>query len=248
MIGPRSAIPAARWAEKLAAPCALVALEGLLYRPPARPGGAATVAWISDADPDAALALALRRAEVDGAATLYVGGPPGNYLVSGVEAAQVAWFRARGFEARDAHVELTVAARGARPDARVTVADDVDAALAWVATSFGAHWRDEAQRAAAHGGLRVTRDEAGLTGFVADGGNNVDAGTFGPLGVLARARGGGLGEALTRTALHALAAQGFEEVTVPWVDPAVVPFYARAAPVLRVLERTRMARRIARER
>jgi GNAT superfamily N-acetyltransferase len=43
-------------------------------------------------------------------------------------------------------------------------------------------------------------------------GNNADAGTFGPVGVLPRARGHGLGEALTRAALHLLAAQGFDEV------------------------------------
>ena len=67
------------------------------------------------------------------------------------------------------------------------------------------------------------------------------------MGVIPRARGHGLGEALTRAALHLLAAQGFDEVTIPWVDRALVPFYARVARVLREDPRAWMRRALSRE-
>ncbi|MFO0606214.1 MAG: GNAT family N-acetyltransferase [Polyangiales bacterium] len=243
MIGPKDSIPAARWAEKLREPFALREGDGFLYRPPARRGATASLAWIFDRDPDAALRRACDRAEADGAATLYVGGPPGNYLVSGADERDAPWFRARGFAEGSAHVDLVVDARAARPDARVVRPEDVDGALAWVELGFGVHWRAEAARAASRDGLWVTRDDEGVAGFVAIGGNNADAGTFGPVGVAPRARGRGLGEALTGTALHALAAEGFAEVTVPWVEAGTARFYARVATVLREVRRVRLARR-----
>ncbi len=247
MIGPWSSIPEARWREKRSPPRPLREGDGFLYGPPLREGLGAFLAWIFDPDPDAALQRALDLARADGASALYAGGPPGNYLVSGVDAPTRAWLLARGFDERSAHLDLCVDPRGQPLDPRVTPPDDLAAALAFVTESFGAHWGAEAQRASVTGGLRVTRDEQGLTGFVAVGGNNADAGTFGPVGVLPRARGQGLGEALTRGALHLLAAQGFDEVTIPWVDRALVPFYARVAPALREDPRAWMRRELSRE-
>lgn len=247
MIGPRSTIPAARWREKLAPPRPLREADGFLYGPPQREGAAAFVAWIFDPDPDAALTRAVDLAQHEGASALYAGGPPGNYLVSGVDAPTGRWLLARGFEERSAHVDLCVDPRGQPLDPRVAPPDDLAAALAFVAETFGAHWGAEALRASTHDGLRVTRDDHGLTGFVAAGGNNADAGTFGPVGVHPRARGLRLGEALTRGALHLLAAQGFDEVTIPWVDRALVPFYARVAPVRREQPRAWMRRARSRE-
>jgi ribosomal protein S18 acetylase RimI-like enzyme len=243
MIGPKESIPAARWAEKLRAPAALCAAEGYLYRPPPRLGATATLAWIFDPVPDAALRRALAHAAADGAGSLTAGGPPGNYLVSGVDEAQLPWFAARGFAVSARHCDLVVDAREARRDPRVTPAAGGDA-LGWIDQTFGPHWRAEATRGAARAGLRVTRDAEGLTGFVVIGGNNADAGTFGPIGVAPRARGRGLGEALAQTALHALAAEGFAEVTVPWVDADTVRFYERVARVRRVASRARMVARL----
>lgn len=245
MIGPKASIPAVRWAEKLSEPRALQALEGYLYRPPARPGAAATLAWIFDEDPAAALRRACARAAGEGAGSLDVGGPPGNYLVSGVDAESLPWFLARGFVENTAHVDLCVDGRALATDARVAMPADPEAVLDSVASHFGLAWRDECARAARHHGLWVTRDGLGITGFVAAGGNNADAGTFGPVGVLPRARGQGLGEALTRTALHHLAAQGFVKITVPWVEEGLVPFYRRVAPVLGITRRVRLAMRFA---
>jgi GNAT superfamily N-acetyltransferase len=247
MIGPQGSIPEARWREKLSPPRPLRALDGFLYGPPQRAGAAAFLAWIFDPDPDAALPRAVAHARHDGASALYAGGPPGNYLVSGVDAHTREWLLARGFEARSAHVDLCVDPRGQSLDPRVAPPDDLAAALAFVTETFGAHWGAEALRASTRDGLRVTRDDHGLTGFVAAGGNNADAGTFGPVGVIPRARGHGLGEALTRAALHLLAAQGFDEVTIPWVDRALVPFYARVARVLREDPRAWMRRDLSRE-
>lgn len=245
MIGPKHRIPEVRWAEKLSPPRPLLELNGYLYGPPVRRGATASLAWIFDHDPDAALRCALERAEADGAGTLYVGGPPGNYLVSGADTKSLRWFRARGFSASRGHVDLLVDPRDARPDARVAAPDDLGASLDFIEQTFGGHWRDESARAAARGGLWITRDAQGLTGFVAAGGNNADAGTFGPVGVAQRARGRGLGEALARTALHHLAAQGFATVTVPWVERELIPFYKRVAPVLSEARRVRLARHLS---
>ncbi len=167
--------------------------------------------------------------------------------MSGVDESARPWLLARGFEERSAHLDLRVDPRGQPLDPRVARPDDLAAALAFVTETFGAHWGAEALRASTHAGLWVTRDAHGLTGFVAAGGNNADAGTFGPVGVHPRARGEGIGEALTRAALHALAAQGFDEVTIPWVDRALVPFYALVAPVLREDPRAWMRRALSRE-
>ena len=120
MIGPQGSIPEARWREKLSAPRPLRALDGFLYGPPQREGAAAFLAWIFDPDPDAALPRAVAHARHDGASALYAGGPPGNYLVSGVDAHTREWLLARGFEARSAHVDLCVDPRGQSLDPRRT--------------------------------------------------------------------------------------------------------------------------------
>jgi ribosomal protein S18 acetylase RimI-like enzyme len=247
MIGARGSLPAARWREKLSPPRPLREGDGFLYGPPLREGASAFLAWIFDPDPDAALHRTLDLARGDGASALYAGGPPGNYLVSGADAPARQWLLARGFDERSTHLDLCVDPRGQALDPRVELPDDLTAALAFVTDSFGAHWGAEAQRASVTGGLRVTRDEQGLTGFVAAGGNNADAGTFGPVGVLPRARGHGLGEALTRAALHLLAAQGFDEVTIPWVDRGLLGFYRGCAKVLREDERAWMRRALSGE-
>ncbi|MFO0625963.1 MAG: hypothetical protein U0325_10140 [Polyangiales bacterium] len=118
MIGPKSSIPEARWREKLSPPRPLREGEGFLYGPPSRAGAAAFLAWIFDPDPDAALRRAWALARADGAGALYAGGPPGNYLVDGVDASTGSMApRARLRRARR-HVDLCVDPRRADPRAR----------------------------------------------------------------------------------------------------------------------------------
>lgn len=170
-----------------------------------------------------------------GARTLTAGGPPGNYLVPGVDASGwvAPWLERAGFcpvdESHNLVVDLTAAA-GFR-DPRVSPCED-RAALAWVAAQFSASWRDEAERALLRGGLFVARAGGAPVGFVCAHGNCGDLGTFGPVGVVDTARGHGVGAALARRAYAALAERGFERATVPWVSTETLPFYAGLAPVL----------------
>lgn len=242
MIGPRSALPEALWREKLSPPRALVEIEGGLYAPPRRPGSPAWLAWVFDADPAAAVHEAARRATLDGADRLLLGGPPGNYVVSGVGDAHRQRFVDLGFKVSAEHVDLVVDPRGAALDAsRVERVEDPAALCAWVEARFGAAWSEECSRAG-RDGLFVARVEGSVVGFSAAGGNNAALGTFGPVGVIPDARGRGLGASLTLAALQALAAQGFHEVTVPWVAPSTAAFYASLAPVLSARRRGTLSR------
>ncbi len=237
--------------EKLRPPRALTRAGKLLLGPPRPPSRRAWLAWLGadarDADAMDAVDRALALARAVDATTLAVGGPPGNYVLSGVDAADAAGcslYERAGFTARGTHCDLVVRAAASEPSPGVTrcVHPD-DEVLGWIATNFAPAWSEEAERALYHGGLFVARDGHGrLAGFVAHSGNNAAWGTFGPVGVAPDARGAGLGRALTRTALGDLAARGFERVTVPWVDIATVPFYAGIAPVLARTERVIYAR------
>lgn len=240
MIGPRSALPEALWREKLAPPRPLVEIPGGLYGPPRHPGGPAWLAWIFD-DPEAVVEDAARRAARDGAGRLLLGGPPGNYVVSGVDDAHRPRFTELGFRATAEHVDLVVDPRVEGDAGEVEAVDDPASLCAWVEARFGAAWSEECARAG-RGRLFVARVGGEVVGFSAAGGNNAALGTFGPVGVLPEVRGRGLGASLTRAALRALAAQGFQEVTVPWVAPATAAFYASLATVLSSRRRATLAR------
>ncbi len=54
-------------------------------------------------------------------------------------------------------------------------------------------------------------------------------GVFGPLGVVERARGSGLGTVLARAALYSLRERGYRRALIPIVRPDLVSFYERAA-------------------
>ncbi|MEZ4393388.1 MAG: GNAT family N-acetyltransferase [Polyangiales bacterium] len=240
MIGPRSALPEALWREKLAPPRPLVEIPGGLYGPPRSPAGPAWLAWVFD-DPEAVVEDAARRATRDGAGRLLLGGPPGNYVVSGVDDAHRPRFCELGFTSIAEHLDLVVDPRVEGGCPGIEAVDDEAALCAWVGSRFGAAWSEECARAG-RGGLFVARVGGEVVGFSAAGGNNAALGTFGPVGVIPEARGRGLGAALTRAAMRALAAQGFQEVTVPWVSPQTAAFYQGLATVLRSRRRATLAR------
>jgi ribosomal protein S18 acetylase RimI-like enzyme len=177
-------------------------------------------------------------------------GPPWGYLRSGLDphdAELCAAWRARGFGEETSHVDLVVRPRGGGGGATsagrwiVERAEGaaVGGAVAWVRETFDYAWSVEAARGAARGGLFVARERASgsIVGFCAHSGHNAAAGTFGPLGVHTSARGRGLGAALAARALGDLAARGFERVTIPWVDRALVEFYGAITDEQRVVER-----------
>lgn len=232
--------------EKLTAPRALVGVGAALYGAPL---AGSTTAWIAhlEAHDDDTLRAVLQRARHDGARRVAYGGPPGNYLVSGVETSETelaAWLVSRGFSPVSSHVDLIVATEAC------TAYDDVSrltgdgaGVCAWFEAHFASAWAMEAARAHGHHGVFVARSAEGeLLGAACHSGNNAHAGTFGPIGVLPDARGTGLGRRLAETVLADLAARGHTTARVPWVDGATARFYRSFGSVLR--EETRVMYRL----
>lgn len=227
-------LDAATLAEKLRPPRALTVIEGSLLAAPAPGSTAAWLAWWSGAP--ASLEAVIARARALGATRLVVGGPPGNYVESGVAAGDVgriAALVAAGFTERGEHVDLRVSTDvEPRRTEGVTVARCADDLAEAVGEAFGAAWAWEAERASAHGGLFAARASDGaLLGFAAHSGNLAHRGTFGPIGVLGAARGRGAGVALATAVLADLRARGFGEATVPWVSAGTVAFYESMATI-----------------
>ncbi len=230
-------------AEKLQGPRPLVRVGHGLYAPP-RPGS--TVAWAAWVYvPPAlrrrghgaqALAALEARAQADGATRLRLGGPPGNYCVPGVPVDDPALPEAlsrRGYRPGPESVDLIVNPTDHRGFVHAALRRGEAHDLAWIAAEFSTSWAEECARALRTGGVWVTEGADGSPeGFVAWGGNLASRGRFGPVGVVARARGRGHGAVLTRAALGALADEGFATVTVPWVAAETVGFYAAFGPVL----------------
>ncbi|MDB4931024.1 MAG: hypothetical protein JWM10_3508 [Myxococcaceae bacterium] len=240
-------IDAATLAEKLAEPRALTAVGASLVAAPAPGSTTAWLAWWSGADDE--LAEVVAQARDWGAARLVAGGPPGNYVESGVDAgdaARVAALRAAGFATTGEHLDLRVCTEVAPVTvAGVSVArcaENLDA----VAAAFGAGWAWEAARARGHGGLFAAHaDEGAWLGFGAHSGNLAHRGTFGPIGVLPAARGRGVGAALATAVFADLRARGFAEATVPWVAEATAAFYAGLVTIAARTRRLTMALRLS---
>ncbi|MBI5512811.1 MAG: GNAT family N-acetyltransferase [Deltaproteobacteria bacterium] len=245
--------------ERLSPPRALERVGAALYAPPVRPAGRA---WWAGATPgadlrEAALAV-LRRARSDGASALSVGGPPGNYRVSGLSPEDHALreiLKDLGFQVQSTHCDLLAATSppgplslsgegeqeteiiGISPPLLTGRGGQGVRSLEWVAAHFGQPWRWEAERAFGHRGLFLAGPSSEPRGFVCHSGMNPSQGTFGPLGVLPAYRGTGLGARLARYCLADLARQGFDRVTVPWVARDTVGFYRKVCTVEQVLDR-----------
>lgn len=229
--------------EKLAAPRALSVIEGALYGPPLPGSRRAWLAWLEAPSDAGVLDAVIARAKGDGATSLTYGGPPGNYLVSGLDArdrGSLEWLTERGFREHGRHFDL-VCEPGDGSDARAKFERATEAPFAWIAENFATAWAMEATRAASHDGLFLARDEGGsLVGFAAHSGNRAAEGTFGPIGVLGSARGTGVGSLLARAAFDDLADRGFRSVTVPWVEARTVAFYERLVQVRERIERVEL--------
>jgi len=233
-------------AEKLSAPRPLVRVAGALYAPPLPGKTSAWLAW-----PGSLTRRTLDRVEArarrDGARTLTLGGPPGNYVVTGADPALepevCAFFEAHGYARAGMHLDLVVRTRRHASDPAVERCAAGDEALPWIAEHFAAAWAMEAERALASSGLFVLRGERGaLVGFAAHSGNRAWEATFGPVGVVPEARGAGAGRRLSATVLADLAARGHAKATVPWVDAATAAFYQRFCEVVRRTERVTLRR------
>jgi GNAT superfamily N-acetyltransferase len=227
-------IDAPTLAEKLRPPRALTAVGASLFAGPAAGSKAAWLAWWSGAPEE--LAEVIARAREAGAARLCAGGPPGNYVESGVDASdadRVAALAAMGFTTRGEHVDLRVrTAVAARPPTGAIVARSADDLGGVIGEAFGAAWAWEAERARSHEGLFAARsDDGSWLGFAAHSGNLAHRGTFGPIGVLPSARGRGVGVALATAVFADLRARGFDEATVPWVAVETVAFYGSMVTV-----------------
>ncbi len=240
----RGSLPPEALREKLSPPRPLSLVAGALYAAPLASSSTAWLAWLPDGA-SAALDAVIERARADGARRLAAGGPPGNYLATGVDPADgglIELLCSKGFHEAGRHLDLAVSTAGHSMGGCVERADDE--ALAWVASTFAEAWAMEARRALAHAGLFVVRDREGLAGFACHSGNRAWEATFGPVGVAPRARGSGLGRALASAALADLAARGFEVATVPWVDVATARFYESFCAVRSREERVELRARL----
>jgi GNAT superfamily N-acetyltransferase len=108
--------------------------------------------------------------------------------------------------------------------------------LAWVESRFGGGWAGECEAAFARtptGCLLALRQRAVLGFAVWD----VTArGFFGPIGVDAGERGGGIGAALLRTGLGAMRAEGYAYAIIGGVGPA--DFFARTVGAVPIPDST----------
>ncbi len=239
-------IDAETLAEKLRPPRALTLVGGSLM---AGPADGSRTAWLAWWDGDAgSLDAVMERSRELGATRLTVGGPPGNYIDSGVDDDDAERFAAVGFATRGGHVDLrvetAVAVRAVEGVETVRGAGEV---IALIEARFGAAWAWEATRALSHDGLFAARSTEGAwLGFAAHSGNLAHRGTFGPIGVFAEARGTGLGAALATTVLADLRVRGHREATVPWVARETERFYARLATIVGRRERRVMMRELTR--
>ena len=241
-------IDAVTLAEKLRPPRALTAVGASLFAGPAPGSTTAWLAWWSGAADE--LAEVGARALAAGATRLVAGGPPGNYIESGVDAAdlaRLAALAAAGFAVRGEHVDLRVRTDVAAHDAPgVSVARCADDLDETIRAAFGDGWAWESARAREHGGLFAARaDGGGVLGFAAHSGNLCHRGTFGPIGVLPAARGRGVGAALSRAVLADLRERGFVEATVPWVAAETVGFYGSLVSITARTRRLTLARALS---
>jgi GNAT superfamily N-acetyltransferase len=230
-------------AEKLAPPRPLQRVGEALYAPPLGTSKTAYIAWMSAPNVQTLQPL-VDRARTDGARTLRLGGPPGNYLVSGIRRDDP-WcgvFESLGFTTRGQHVELTVSTESVAADTEVVCVQHVEPAVSWIQQHFGNAWAMEAERAFQHRGLFVAHNAVNEpVGFAAHSGNRAWTSTFGPIGVLENARGARWGKRLAATVFADLRALGFVTATVPWVDEKTAEFYARFFTVTQRVVRLEMA-------
>ena len=180
-----------------------------------------------------------------GAARLLSAGPPRWYLRSGVGAAEREPWLDAGAALRSTHFDLRVDVRALaeqRRDEPISVSriesvEDRERVQCWLREEFSAAWAIEVGAAFERRGVFAAREGDLWVAVAAHSGHCAAAGTFGPLATRPAARGLGHGARVASAALADAGRRGFSQVTVPWVDRAVLPFYERIATVTARVER-----------
>ena len=154
------------------------------------------------------------------------------------------------FRHHDVHHELeALGRRGIQPIREHRTPERI---LAWIDAEFGGTWSSEA----AAGGIWIAEDASGPIAFAAYDprglryhwlrawGQRDSVGLFGPLGVVERARGTGLGATLAHAAFFSLRERGYRQALIPIVGSELVPYYERIADA-RVVESVDLVGRAA---
>lgn len=181
-----------------------------------------------------------------GAARLFSAGPPRWYLRSGARTQEHAAWRSAGATLRATHFDLLLDVRTLE---RASTADvvqigapqDLASIRAWLREEFSTPWSVEVAAAFERRAVFAARDGDQWVAVAAHSGHCAAAGTFGPLATRPAARGRGHGARVAVAALDDLRRRGFAQVCVPWVDPDVLRFYERIAPVAARIERALFA-------
>ena len=163
---------------------------------------------------------------------------PGNYFTPGVFAddeASLAFFAKRGYveNARTTNLEVDLEGgrlgrlAGGTPAVRRPTHSDRDRFLAFIEREFGKMWRFEASKAfhVETPTAFYSEEDGEITGFVVHEANNRGLGVFGPVGIIKRVRGTGIGRELVLASLADLHRLGYERAIIPWT--AAIDYYRR---------------------
>jgi GNAT superfamily N-acetyltransferase len=159
---------------------------------------------------------------------------PGNYFTPGVFAddeASLAFFRNRGYVESARTTNLIAPSNSATQQASNLVHrpthSDRDRFLAFIEREFGKMWRFEASKAfhVETPTAFYSEEDGEITGFVVHEANNRGLGVFGPVGIIKRVRGTGIGRELVLASLADLHRLGYERAIIPWT--AAIDYYRR---------------------
>lgn len=170
-----------------------------------------------------------------------IAGEPGNYFVPGIledDETTLSFFERRGYRRGEIaqNLEAELITQTFEPPAGVALerpsATTEAEITAFIQSEFGRLWAFEVSPAFADPAppLFVARAEGKVIGFSAHDVNNRGLGFYGPAGVSANWRGGGIGAVLLRASLNDLLARGYRRVIIPWVSS--VAFYGKIARAL----------------
>jgi GNAT superfamily N-acetyltransferase len=172
---------------------------------------------------------------------LVIAAEPGNYFVPGVPENQPSvkkWLEHRGYRAHGRAINLAADLEGKEftatsPDPKTTIVrvtrEERSEVLHFVRQEFSPTWAFEISPAFDDPvpPLFIARESGKIIGFSAHDVNNRGLGFFGPAGVKATHRGGGLGRVLLHASLTDLQRRGYERIIIPWVS--TIEFYRRNA-------------------
>ena len=159
---------------------------------------------------------------------------PGNYFTPGVFAGDetsLAFFRNRGYIESARTTNLIAPSNPATQQPsnllRRSTHSDRDRFLAFIEREFGKMWRFEASKAfhVETPTAFYSEEDGEITGFVVHEANNRGLGVFGPVGIIKRVRGTGIGRELVLASLADLHRLGYTRAIIPWT--AAIDYYRR---------------------